>query len=57
MSEEEAVAAVKGFVEKHEIRMLNVAGPRLSGRAAGYAFSLAVVRGLIVDQGKHYATE
>jgi hypothetical protein len=44
MSESEAVAAVAEFVEQNEIRILNVAGPRLSGWAAGYAFSLAVVR-------------
>jgi hypothetical protein len=47
LGEAEAVAAVTGFVEKNEIRILNVAGPRLSGWAAGYAFSLAVVGGVI----------
>jgi len=57
MSESEAVATVAGFVEKNAIHTLNVAGPRLSGWPAGYAFSLAVVGGVIVDQGKHHANE
>jgi hypothetical protein len=47
MSEAEGIAAVAGFVEKNEIRILNVAGPRASGWAEGYAFSLAVVGGVI----------
>jgi hypothetical protein len=49
-SESEAVAAVAEFVEKNGIQTLNVAGPRASGWAAGYAFSLAVVGGVIVNQ-------
>jgi hypothetical protein len=47
MSESEGVAAVIAFVEKHVIRTLNVAGPRASGWKEGYAFSLAVVGGVI----------
>jgi hypothetical protein len=47
MSETEGVAAVIAFVEKHGIRTLNVAGPRASGWKEGYAFSLAVVSGVI----------
>jgi hypothetical protein len=57
MSESEAVAAVAEFVEKNGIQTLNVAGPRLSGWAEGYAFALAVIGGVIVDQGKHHANE
>jgi hypothetical protein len=34
ISESEAVAAVLQFVQKHEIRILNVAGPRASERVA-----------------------
>jgi hypothetical protein len=56
-SESEAVAAVAGFVETNGIQTLNVAGPRLSGWAEGYAFALAVIGGVIVDQGKHHANE
>jgi Circularly permutated YpsA SLOG family len=47
MSESEAVAALAGFVEKNEIRILNVAGPRLSGWPAGYEFALHVIGGAI----------
>jgi hypothetical protein len=38
-----AAAAVSRFIERSRIEVLNVAGPRLSGWPAGYAFSLAVV--------------
>jgi hypothetical protein len=38
-----AAAAVLSFIERNRIGVLNVAGPRLSGWEAGYAFSLAVV--------------
>jgi hypothetical protein len=51
MSESEAVAAVAEFVEKHEIRILNVAGPRASGWAARYAFASAVVGEVIRNRG------
>jgi hypothetical protein len=50
MSESEGVAAVREFVEKNGIQTLNVAGPRLSGWAAGYAFSLAVIKQVIVRE-------
>jgi hypothetical protein len=43
VSEAEAVEAVVKFVDEHEIRSLNVAGPRASGWDAGYAYTLAVV--------------
>jgi Circularly permutated YpsA SLOG family len=51
VSESEAVAAVAEFVEKNGIETLNVAGPRLSGWAEGYAFALAVVGGVIRNEG------
>jgi hypothetical protein len=44
---ERAVAAVLRFVKENEIQTLNVAGPRLSGWAEGYAFSMAVVERVI----------
>jgi hypothetical protein len=47
MSETEGVAAVMAFVEKHEIRTLNVAGTRASEWKEGYAFSLAVASSVI----------
>jgi protein-tyrosine-phosphatase len=34
-------------VDSDEIRILNVAGPRLSGWRDGYEFAIAVVRGVI----------
>lgn len=45
---ERAVAAVLRFVQENEIQTLNVAGPRLSGWAEGYAFSMAVVERVIM---------
>jgi hypothetical protein len=47
MSESEAISAVTIFVEKNEIRILNVAGPRGSKWEEGYAFALTVVGGVI----------
>ena len=47
MSESEAVAAVVEIVEKDEMRILNVAGPRGSKWKEGYAFALAVISGVI----------
>jgi hypothetical protein len=37
-----AADAIVRFVEEHEIQVLNIAGPRLSGWPGGYAFALAV---------------
>jgi hypothetical protein len=42
-----AAAAIVRFVEEHEIKVLNVAGPRMSKWAEGYDFALAVVGDLI----------
>jgi hypothetical protein len=47
-SVEEAVRAVLRFVAAHEIGVLNVAGPRASGWAEGYEFTLAVM-GRVID--------
>jgi len=47
MTEPAAVAATIGFVEEHDIRILNVAGPRWSGWHEGYDFALVVVTELI----------
>jgi hypothetical protein len=38
-----AAEAVVKFIEENEIQVLNVAGPRASGWAAGYAFSLSII--------------
>jgi hypothetical protein len=43
----EAVDAVVKFVKENGIRTLNVAGPRASGWAEGYAYALAVVGDLV----------
>jgi hypothetical protein len=49
LSVEDAVVAVLDFIEEHNIAVLNVAGPRASGWADGYGFTLAVMRG-VIDQ-------
>ena len=49
LSESEAGAAVVGFVEKNEIQILSVAGPRASKWTEGCEFSLAVVGGMIAE--------
>jgi hypothetical protein len=51
ISVERAVKSVLRFIGENEVSVLNVAGPRASGWVEGYAFALAVVRGVIVDQG------
>ena len=43
IDESGAAAAVVRFIKEHEIQVLNVAGPRASKWAEGYAFALAVV--------------
>jgi hypothetical protein len=42
-----AAEAIFKFVEEYGIRVLNVAGPRLSGWAEGYGFALRVIGGVI----------
>lgn len=39
--------AVLRFIEDNNIETLNVAGPRASGWAGGYAFALGVIAGVI----------
>jgi hypothetical protein len=41
--------AVLRFVDDNNIETLNVAGPRASGWAAGYAFTLGVIAGVIAS--------
>ena len=45
-SESAAAAEIIHFVDEHAIQVLNIAGPRLSGWAAGYGFALRAVRAL-----------
>jgi len=47
LSVDEAVRAVREFIEDHRITMLDVAGPRAGGRAEGYVLTLAVMGGVI----------
>jgi hypothetical protein len=47
LSVEDAVEAVRDFIDEHRIGVLNVAGPRASGWASGYSFSLDVIRGVL----------
>lgn len=42
-----AADAIARFVEEHEIQVLNVAGPRLSGWPQGYAFALGAIGAVI----------
>ena len=42
-----AAELIDRFIDKHEIKVLNVAGPRLSGWNAGYAYALAVITEVI----------
>ena len=47
ITEPAATAAIVQFVEEFGIQVLNVAGPRLSNWAHGYAYALAAVGGVI----------
>jgi hypothetical protein len=42
-----AADAIVRFVDEHEIQVLNIAGPRLSGWPEGYRFALQVVGAVI----------
>jgi hypothetical protein len=42
-----AAAAIVKFIADHDIEALNVAGPRASGWPGGYAFSQAVMSGVL----------
>ena len=50
---ETAVAAelIGNFIDEHEIKVLNVAGPRLSGWKGGYAFARGAMRNIIGKAG------
>jgi hypothetical protein len=48
MTPAEAVVAAAGFVETHDIAILNVAGPRASKEPAAHAYAQAVIR-LLLD--------
>lgn len=43
ISESGAAAEIGRFVEEHDIHVLNVAGPRLSGWKKGYGFAVGTV--------------
>ncbi len=45
----EAAAAILKFIEDHQIEVLNVSGPRASGWADGYRFSLDVISCVIAS--------
>jgi hypothetical protein len=47
MTKLRAADAIAEFVEAHDISVLNVAGPRLSGWPAGYRFALGVIGAVI----------
>jgi hypothetical protein len=47
ISEAAAAKAIMRFIEEHEIKVRNVAGPRASKWAEGHAFALAVVEEVI----------
>lgn len=47
MTKLRAAGAIAKFIAEHQISVLNVAGPRLSGWPAGYRFALGVVGALI----------
>jgi hypothetical protein len=46
-SELEAAADIARFIDEHDIHVLNVAGPRLSGWRQGHGFAVGTVRELI----------
>jgi hypothetical protein len=46
-SASEAAAEIARFVEEHEIKVLNIAGPRASGWADGYRYAVETVGKLI----------
>src|ERR1035438_8624445 len=47
ISESAAADEIARFVDEHEIKILNIAGPRLSGWAQGYGFAMGTVGELI----------
>jgi hypothetical protein len=47
----EAAAEIARFVEEHDIKVLNVAGPRASGWADGYRYAVETLRELLTRFG------
>lgn len=54
ISESGAAAAIVRFIREHEIQVLNVAGPRLSKWAEGYALALKVL-GEVIERSREIA--
>ena len=52
VTEPQAVAAIRRFVEAHGIAVLNVAGPRASGWREGEGFARAVLGAVLAAQAK-----
>jgi len=48
-SESEAAAEIVRFVEEHDVHVLNVAEPRLSGWADGYRYAVGTVGKVILN--------
>ncbi len=47
LSVEQAVASIKSFIEKNEIQVLNVAGPRLSKSPEIYSLAYEIVKSIL----------
>lgn len=47
LSIEQAVASIKSFIEKNEIQVLNVAGPRLSKSPEIYSLAYEIVKSIL----------
>ena len=50
-----AAELIGNFIDEHEIKVLNVAGPRLSGWKEGYAFARAAMGDIIAKARVHQA--
>lgn len=55
--ESRAVAAILRFIDEHEIRVLNVAGPRASSWEQGYEFTRSVLAEVIGAAAAHTAAQ
>ncbi len=47
VSVSEAVDGVRSFIAKHDVQVLNVAGPRATGWGEGHQFAFDVIRGVL----------
>lgn len=52
VSVERAIRLLSQFVRERQLGVLNVAGPRASSRPQAYAYTRAVIAGLLVRNGK-----